>query len=124
MRRPSAFAKDFELAFCVFTIGAQRVFSSFRIAPPGRHRHNLVVKATGIRSVERESTKQDNPWDGVGGLPNKQIRQATFQDCWADGLGLMLFSSLFDDPHSSLVEVFTWFFPLILWWTVGGLLVE
>jgi hypothetical protein len=27
------------------------------------------------------------------------------------GLGLMLLSSLFDDPHSGLVEVLAWFFP-------------
>ncbi len=36
----------------------------------------------------------------------------------------MLLSSLFDDPHSRLVEVLPWFFPLILWWTVGRPLVE
>jgi hypothetical protein len=36
----------------------------------------------------------------------------------------MLLSSLFDDPHGGLVEVLAWFFPLILWWTVGRLLVE
>jgi hypothetical protein len=40
------------------------------------------------------------------------------------GQGLMLFSSLFDDPHSGLVEVLAWFFPLFLWWTVGRPLVE
>ena len=33
----------------------------------------------------------------------------------------MLLSSLFDDPHSRLVEVLSWFFPLILWWTVRRL---
>ena len=31
----------------------------------------------------------------------------------------MLLSSLFDDSHSGLVEILAWFFPLILWWTVG-----
>jgi len=36
----------------------------------------------------------------------------------------MLLSSLFDDSHSGLVEILAWFFPLILWWTVGRLLVE
>jgi len=36
----------------------------------------------------------------------------------------MLLSSLFDDAHSGLVEVLAWFFPLILWWTVGRLLFE
>jgi hypothetical protein len=36
----------------------------------------------------------------------------------------MLLSSLFDDPHSGLVEILAWFFSLILWWTVGQLLVE
>jgi hypothetical protein len=36
----------------------------------------------------------------------------------------MLLGSLFDDPHSGLAEVFAWFFPLILRWTVGPLLFE
>jgi hypothetical protein len=36
----------------------------------------------------------------------------------------MLLSSLFNDPHSGLVEVLAWFFPQILWWTVGRFLVE
>jgi len=36
----------------------------------------------------------------------------------------MLLSSLFDDSHSGLVEILAWFFPLILWWTVGRLLFE
>jgi len=46
---------------------------------------------------------------------------------WLVGLidhGLMLLSLLFDDPHSGLVEVLAWFFPLILGWTVGRPLVE
>ncbi len=36
----------------------------------------------------------------------------------------MFLSSLFNDPHRGLVEVLAWFFPLVLWWTVGRLLVE
>jgi hypothetical protein len=34
------------------------------------------------------------------------------------------FSSFFHDPHSSLAKILACFFPLILWWTVGGLLFE
>ena len=41
------------------------------------------------------------------------------------GCGLMLLRlGLFDDPHSGLVEVLAWFFPLILWWTMGRPLVK
>lgn len=39
-------------------------------------------------------------------------------------MGLMLLSSFFNDSHSRLVEVLAWFFPLILWWTVGRLFIE
>ena len=40
------------------------------------------------------------------------------------GQGLMLLSSLFDNPHSGLAEVLAWFFPRILWGTVGRFLFE
>ena len=36
----------------------------------------------------------------------------------------MLPSSLFDFPHGGLVQILAWFFPLILRWTVGRLLVQ
>ena len=44
--------------------------------------------------------------------------------CGADWLGLNASQRLFDDPHSGLAEILAWFFPLILWWTVGRLLFE
>lgn len=40
------------------------------------------------------------------------------------GYSLTLLSSLFDDPHSGLVEVLARFPPLVLWWTAGRLLVK
>jgi hypothetical protein len=53
--------------------------------------------------------------------PNTRARERSERPT---GYGLMLLSSLFDDPHSGLVEVLALFVPLILWWTVGRLLVE
>ena len=67
---------------------------------------SLIDRRPGVVSA----AKQNLPQDSLAWGPT--------------GYGLMLLSSLFDDPHSRLVEVLAWFFPLILWWTVGRLLVE
>ena len=68
---------------------------------------SLMDRRPGGREAQRNKTSRRTVW----------LEGTT-------GYGLMLLSSLFDDPHSGLVEVLAWFFPLILRWTVGRLLVE
>ena len=75
-RAGKRFFKEIEsLAFCIFTVWTQSIFSIFRIIPSGGHGHNLVVKAAGIRSIERESAKQDHSGNGVVRLSNAGTRE-------------------------------------------------